>query len=51
MIEKIMKLIEEYAEKHDLAKECGGEYIGQSDEAQVDAIELVCNIFDLYANE
>ena len=49
MQEKIMSLIEDYARKHDLAKECGGEYIYQSDRAQVDAIELVSKIFDLYA--
>lgn len=49
MTEKIMNLIERYAEKHKLAKECGGEYIWQSDDAQENAIELVCDIFDLYA--
>lgn len=49
MTEKIMNLIERYAEKHELAKECGGEYIWQSDDAQEDAIDLVCDIFDLYA--
>ena len=49
--EKIMMLIEDYADKHELAKECGGEYIGQSDSAQVDAIELVCDIFDLFIND
>ena len=46
----ILGLIEKYAEKHELAKECGGEYIGQSDSAQTDAIELVCDIFDLYVD-
>lgn len=46
--EKILELIEKYASKHDTAKECGGEYIYQSDSAQVDAIDLVSNIFDLY---
>ena len=51
LLEKgIMDLINKYAEKHELAAECGGEYIGQSDSAQVDAIELVCNIFDLISN-
>lgn len=51
MTEKIMKLIESYAKKHDLAKVCGSEFIYQSDSAQVDAIQLVCDIFDLYADE
>ena len=46
----ILGLIEEYAEKHQLAKECGSEYIGQSDSAQIDAIKLVCDIFDLYVD-
>lgn len=48
--EEIMNLIEEFAKVHDLAKECGSEYISQDDNAQVDSLELVCNIFDLYAN-
>lgn len=48
--ENIMNLIEEFAKVHDLAKKCGSEYISQDDNAQVDSLELVCNIFDLYAN-
>lgn len=44
--EEVMVLLAEYIEKHPLAVECGGEYIMQDDEAQVDAINLVCNIFD-----
>ena len=51
MEEKIIALIEKYADKHELAKDCGSEYVWQSDKAQVDAIELVGSIFDLYANE
>lgn len=51
MENKIMGLINGYAEKHELAKECGGEYIYQNDRAQVDALALVSAIFDLYANE
>lgn len=43
---EIMTLLAGYIEKHPLAVECGGEYIMQDDEAQVDALELVCNIFD-----
>lgn len=43
-MEDVMRLIEEYIEKHPLAVQVGGEYISQSDEAQVDAIELVCKI-------
>lgn len=44
--ENLMVLINEYAEIHPLAVECGSEYISQDDDAQVDAIELVCMIFD-----
>lgn len=49
--QKIMDEIGEYAEKHDSAKSIGSEYIWQDDEAQVDAIELVGKIFDLFAEE
>ena len=45
-MENVMRLIEEFAEKHPLAIECGSEYISQSDEAQVDALELIYRIFD-----
>lgn len=44
--EEIKALLADYIEKHPLAVECGGEYIMQNDEAQVDALKLVCNIFD-----
>ena len=45
-IEEIMVLLAGYIEKYPLAVELGGEYIMQNDKAQVDALELVCNIFD-----
>ena len=44
--EKVMKLLSEYAEKHPLSAECGSEYIMQDNQAQVDALELVSDIFD-----
>ena len=44
--EKVMELLEKYAEKHPLAAECGGEYIMQDDHPQVDALQLVSDIFD-----
>ncbi len=44
--EEIMVLLAGYIEKHPLAVECGGEYIVQSDKAMLDAIKLVCDIFD-----
>lgn len=48
---KIMDLINEYGKKHERAKTCGSEYIYQSDSAHIDAINLVAEIFDLYAAE
>ena len=48
--EKIIKLIDTYAEKHELAKVLGSEYINQDDKAQVDAINLVGRIFDLFVD-
>ena len=49
--QSIMDEIEEYANAHKLAKDIGAEYIWQDDEAQVDAIELVGKIFNLFAEE
>lgn len=48
---KVMELINEYSENHKLAKSCGSDYIFQSDRAQVDALKLVGDIFDLYTEE
>lgn len=45
-IDALQKLIAEYTNKHELAVECGSEYIYQDDDAQVDALDLVCAIFD-----
>lgn len=45
-IDTLQKLIVEYANAHELAVECGSEYIYQNDDAQVDALDLVCDIFD-----
>ena len=44
--EELLVLISMYTENHPLAVEIGSEYIMQNDKAQVDALELVCNIFD-----
>ena len=48
---KIGNVIQEYAEKHELATECGSEYIMQNDEAQVDGLDLVCEIFNILSDE
>lgn len=45
-IDKLKELILKYANIHELAVECGSEYIVQSDEALIDAMDLVCHIFD-----
>lgn len=45
-IDTLQKLIVEYANTHELVVECGSEYIYQNDDAQVDALDLVCAIFD-----
>ena len=45
-IDKLKELILEYANTHELVVECGSEYIYQNDDAQVDALDLVCDIFD-----
>lgn len=42
----LTKLIKQYIFDHELAIECGSEYIYQNDKAQTDAIDLVCDIFD-----
>lgn len=51
MQDKIMELINKYAEDHDSVKNCGSEYIMQSDKAKDDALQLVCDIFDLLVEE
>ena len=48
---KIGNVIKEYAENHELATECGSEYIMQNDEAQIDGLQLVCQIFDILVDE
>ena len=43
---KLKEFILEYANTHELAVECGSEYIYKNYDAQVDALDLVCAIFD-----
>ena len=50
-IEEIKALIAGYVERHPLAAELGGEYIMQNDKAQVDALQLVCDIFNNIEHE
>lgn len=42
----ILNLIKEYANIHSLAVACGSEYIFQNGDAQIDALNLVGDIFD-----
>ncbi len=44
--EEVMVLLAEFIEKHPLAIDGGSEYIMQDDEARIDALQLVCDIFD-----
>ena len=46
-IEEIKTLLAEYIEKYPLAVEYGSEYINQNDKAQADAVQLICNLFDI----
>lgn len=52
---KVMNLIKNYVSKHgNIALSCGGEWMYQDDNGQVDALELVSSILDSlskYANE
>ena len=48
---KIGNVIREYADNHELAKKCGSEYIMQNDQAQIDALVLVGEIFDIMVDE
>lgn len=45
-LETIQRLMEEYAEKHPLVWEMGSEYIMQDNKARVDALQLICDIWD-----
>ena len=45
-MEEIKALIAGYVERHPLVEKCGSEYIWQNNQAQEDAIQLVCDIFD-----
>lgn len=45
-IEEVKLLLCQYIEKHPDVTSLGAEYIWQSDKAQEDAIQLVCDIFD-----
>ena len=48
---KIGNAIKEYADNHEMATECGSEYIMQNDKAQIDALVLVGEIFDIMVDE
>ena len=48
---RIINIIKKYADEHELATKCGGEYIMQNDEAQINALNLVCKIFDTLSDD
>lgn len=43
-------MINNFTSKHDLAVQCGSEWLYQSNDCQVDALELVGNILDYLAS-
>ena len=45
-IDHIINLIEDFYEKHPMAANYGSEYVMQNDEAQIDALNLICKILD-----
>ena len=47
-MEEVKALIAGYIERHPLAEKHGSEYILQNDDAQEDALQLVCDIFDSF---
>lgn len=50
-VEYLRSAIESFAQRHPGAVRSGGEYIYQDDEAQVDAVDLVADIFDQIAED
>ena len=48
---EILEILCSYASENDLAIAIGSEYISQDDSATIDAIDTICKIFDLFAEE
>ena len=47
-LQNVIELIDKYVDKHgDVALICGGEWMYQDNEGQVDALELVSDILDV----
>lgn len=42
--EKVLKIVQDYIEKHEA---WGGEMVAQDDDAQIDAIELACDLAEI----
>lgn len=51
VMKEICKLISDYCEKHPAAPRCGSEYVYQNDNANIDAVELVAEIMDVFQYE
>ena len=45
---KILNAVDRYVSKYPFAKEGGSEYVSQSDDPQVGAIDLACELADIY---
>lgn len=46
--DEVLRAVKDYMDKHRLAVKLGGEYVGQNDQVQVDAIELACDLANIY---
>lgn len=45
---KILNAVDRYMSKYPFAKEGGSEYVSQSDDPQVGAVDLACELADIY---
>jgi len=45
---KILNAVERYINKYPFCQKLGAEYVGQSDDPQIGAIDLACELADIY---
>jgi len=45
---KILNAVDRYISKYPFAKDVGSEYVSQSDDPQIGAIDLACELADIY---
>lgn len=49
IMKDIFNIVKKYIDKHPLGVTIGGEYVENSDNAQIDAVELFADIMEYYA--